>query len=108
MTNALNISDLRLLAEQRLPRVVFDYIDGGADAERTLRENCRVFDDVRFRPRGAIATPSVDLDVTLLGQSFALPFLLAPIGSSRMFFPRAEVLAAGEMRPKVEMSYIGG
>jgi L-lactate dehydrogenase (cytochrome) len=95
MTNALNISDLRLLAEQRLPRVVFDYIDGGADAERTLRENCRVFDDVRFRPRGAIATPSVDLGVTLLGQSFALPFLLAPIGSSRMFFPRAEVLAAG-------------
>lgn len=95
MRQALNISDLRLLAERRLPRVVFDYIDGGADAERTLRENVRVFDDVLFRPRGAIATPAVDLGVSVLGQSFALPFLLAPIGSSRMFFPRAEIHAAG-------------
>ncbi|MFN7915325.1 MAG: alpha-hydroxy acid oxidase [Vicinamibacterales bacterium] len=95
MPQALNIADLRLLAQRRVPRVVFDYIDGGADAELTLRENCRVFDDVLFRPRGAIATPSVQLGVTVLGQSFALPFILAPIGSSRMFFPRAEVHAAG-------------
>lgn len=95
MRPVLNIADLRRLAEQRLPRVVFDYIDGGADAELTLRENCRIFDDVLFRPKGAIATPAVDTSVTILGQSFALPFLLAPIGSSRMFFPRAEVHAAG-------------
>ena len=40
----VNIADLRRLAERRLPRVVFDYIDGGADAERTLRENCRAFE----------------------------------------------------------------
>ena len=95
MPQALNIADLRLLAQRRVPRVVFDYIDGGADAELTLRENCRVFDDVLFRPRGAIATPSVQLGATVLGQSFALPFILAPIGSSRMFFPLAEVHAAG-------------
>lgn len=95
MPQALNIADLRLLAQRRVPRVVFDYIDGGADAELTLRENCRVFDDVLFRPRGAIATSSVQLGVTVLGQSFALPFILAPIGSSRMFFPLAEVHAAG-------------
>lgn len=92
---ALNIPDLRRLAQRRLPRVVFDYIDGGADAELTLRENSRIFDDVLFRPRGAVATPAVDMQTTVLGQSFALPFLLAPIGSSRMFFPRAEVHAAG-------------
>lgn len=94
MKSVVNISDLRTRAQQRLPRVVFDYIDGGADAERTLRENCRVFDDLTFRPRGGVATPAVDLRVSLLGQSFALPFLLAPIGSSRMFFPRAEEHAA--------------
>jgi len=46
-----NIADLRRLAERRLPRVVFDYIDGGAESEVTLRENCRVFDQVTFRPR---------------------------------------------------------
>ena len=93
-TRAVDISDLRRLAERRLPRVVFDYIDGGAEAERTLRENCRVFDDVTFRPRGAVAVPNVDLRTTVLGQTFELPFLLAPIGSSRMFYPRAEVHAA--------------
>jgi isopentenyl diphosphate isomerase/L-lactate dehydrogenase-like FMN-dependent dehydrogenase len=91
----VNIDDLRTLAERRVPRVVFDYIDGGAEAERTLRENCRVFDDVTFRPRGAVSFPSVDLRTTILGYTFDLPFLLAPIGSSRMFYPRAEVHAAG-------------
>jgi isopentenyl diphosphate isomerase/L-lactate dehydrogenase-like FMN-dependent dehydrogenase len=91
---ALTVSDLRMLAARRLPRVVFDYIDGGAEAERTLRENCRIFDDVTFRPKGAVAASSPDLRTTILGHIFDLPFLLAPIGSSRMFYPRAEVHAA--------------
>jgi L-lactate dehydrogenase (cytochrome) len=94
VARAVNISDLRTLAERRLPRVVFDYIDGGAEAERTLRENSRVFDDVIFRPRGAIAISSFDLRTRVLGHTFDLPFLLAPVGSSRMFYPRAEVQAA--------------
>ena len=55
----VNIDDLRRAARRRLPRVVFDYIDGGADAEVTLRENCRAFDDVTFRPRSAVATPTL-------------------------------------------------
>ena len=53
--SVVNIADLRSLAKRRLPRVAFDYIDGGAEAERTLRENSRVFDEVTFRPRGAVA-----------------------------------------------------
>ena len=53
----LNIADLRLLAKRRLPRVAFDYIDGGADSEVTLRENSRIFDDVLFRPRCAVSRP---------------------------------------------------
>jgi L-lactate dehydrogenase (cytochrome) len=92
--HVVNIGDLRRLARRRLPRVIFDYIDGGADAERTLRENCSVFDAVTFRPRAAVAIPEVDLRTTVLGQPFNLPFLLAPIGSSRMFYPKAEVQAA--------------
>ena len=90
----VNIADLRLMAERRLPRAVFDYIDGGADAEFTLRENCRVFDDVILRPRNAVAIPQCDLHVTVLGQRLDLPFLLAPVGSSRMFYPRGEEVAA--------------
>jgi isopentenyl diphosphate isomerase/L-lactate dehydrogenase-like FMN-dependent dehydrogenase len=90
----LNIADLRRLAKRRLPRVVFDYIDGGADGEVTLRENCRVFDDVMFRPRNAVALPAIDLRTSVLGTEYALPFLLAPVGSTRMFYPRGEVVAA--------------
>jgi len=90
----LNIADLRRMAERRLPRAVFDYIDGGADAELTLRENCRVYDDVILRPRNAVAIPQCGLHVTVLGQRLELPFLLAPVGSSRMFYPRGEEAAA--------------
>jgi isopentenyl diphosphate isomerase/L-lactate dehydrogenase-like FMN-dependent dehydrogenase len=93
-SQVVNIGDLRRLAERRLPRVVFDYIDGGAEAERTLRDNCTAFDRVTLRPRGAVAVPSADLHTTVLGQTFQLPFLLAPIGSSRMFYPRGEEQAA--------------
>jgi isopentenyl diphosphate isomerase/L-lactate dehydrogenase-like FMN-dependent dehydrogenase len=90
----VNIADLRRLAQRRLPRVVFDYIDGGADGEVTLRENCRIFDDVLFRPRNAVTIPSCDLRTTVFGTELALPFILAPVGSSRMFHPRGEVAAA--------------
>jgi L-lactate dehydrogenase (cytochrome) len=93
-SRVVNIGDLRRLAERRLPRAVFDYIDGGADAEVTLGENCRVFDDVILRPRNAVAIPQCDLHVTVLGRRLELPFLLGPVGSSRMFYPRGEEAAA--------------
>src|SRR5438270_9728136 len=90
----VNIADLRAIAKRRLPRVVFDYIDGGAGAEWTMRENARVFDDVMFRPRSAVATANVDLRTTVLGETIELPFILAPVGSSRLFWPRGEEVAA--------------
>ena len=92
----VTVSDLRTLAKRRLPRAVFDYIDGGADAEVTLRENCRVFDDVTFRPRQAVAVPNCDVSTTVLGTPIDLPILLAPLGSSRTFYPRGEEVAARE------------
>lgn len=94
LTRLVNITDLRLAAKKRLPRVVFDYIDGAADAEVTLRENSRAFEDIVFRPRSAVATKQCDLSTTVLGSKLGLPFLLAPVGSSRMFYPRGEEVAA--------------
>ena len=94
MRRIVNIADLRLAAKKRLPRAVFDYIDGGADAEWTLRENVRAFDDVLLRPRSAVATPSCDLRTTVLGETIELPFVLAPVGSCRLFYPRGEEVAA--------------
>jgi isopentenyl diphosphate isomerase/L-lactate dehydrogenase-like FMN-dependent dehydrogenase len=90
----VNIEDLRRAARRRLPRVVFDYIDGGADAEITLRENCRAFETVTFRPRCAVATPTCDMRTTVLGIPISMPLLLAPVGSCRMFYPRGEEAAA--------------
>jgi len=90
----MNIADLRRVAKRRLPRAVFDYLDGGADAESTLRSNVSVFDEVLFRPRGAVASPRANLETTVLGQRFSLPFLLAPIGSTRLLWPKGEVEAA--------------
>jgi L-lactate dehydrogenase (cytochrome) len=90
----IDVEDLRRLARRRLPRVVFDYIDGGADAEVTLRENSRVFESVLFRPRNAVANAACSTSTTVLGTPIDLPILLAPVGSSRMFFPRGESVAA--------------
>jgi L-lactate dehydrogenase (cytochrome) len=92
----VNVADLRLLAKRRLPRAAFDYIDGGADGEVTLQGNCRVYDEVALRPRSAVVTPAADLETTVLGTKIALPFLLAPVGSCRLFYPLGEAVAARE------------
>src|SRR6266702_2306307 len=79
----VNIEDLRRLAQRRLPRPVFDYLDGGAEDESTLRENPRAFNDILFRPRNAVAFDKCDLSVHVLGLNLAFPGLLAPVGYSR-------------------------
>jgi L-lactate dehydrogenase (cytochrome) len=88
------IEDFRPIARQRVPQPVFDYLDGGAEGEVTLRENCRIFNDVTFRPRHAVAVPQCDLRARVLGFDLALPFLLAPVGYSRLMHPGGEVVAA--------------
>ncbi|MGE5209598.1 MAG: alpha-hydroxy acid oxidase [Alphaproteobacteria bacterium] len=92
----LNIEDLRRMAKRRLPRVVFDYVDGGAETESTLRANCQAFEVVKLRPRCAVAIPSCDLRTTVLGTSVSMPLILAPVGSCRLMYPRGEEAAARE------------
>ena len=108
---AVNIADLRNAARRRLPRAVFDYIDGGAEAEVTMRANCDAFESVTFRPRSAVATPACDLKTTVLGLPLGLPFLLAPVGSCRLFYPRGEeaaARAAGEAGTAYILSTLSG
>jgi isopentenyl diphosphate isomerase/L-lactate dehydrogenase-like FMN-dependent dehydrogenase len=92
----VSVEDLRPLARRRVPRAVFDYLDGGAEAEVTLRENRRVFEDVTFRPRHAVALSECDLRTRVLSLDVSLPFLLAPVGYSRLMHPGGEVAAARE------------
>ena len=88
------IQDFRPLAFERVPKAVFDYLDGGAEAEVTLRENCRVFEDVTFRPRNAVVVAECSLRTRILGFELSLPFMLAPVGYSRLMHPGGEVAAA--------------
>jgi isopentenyl diphosphate isomerase/L-lactate dehydrogenase-like FMN-dependent dehydrogenase len=88
------IDDFRPIAERRLPKAVFDYLDGGADAELTLRENCRAFEDIIFRPRCAVAVAQCNLKTQVLGLDISLPAMLAPVGYSRLMHPGGEVSAA--------------
>ncbi len=92
--HAVNIDDLRRLAKRRLPKAVFDYLDGGAEGEVTLRENCRVFGDIGFRPRQAVAFRECHLATKVLGFDLSFPLMLAPVGYSRLMHPIGEVGAA--------------
>ncbi len=94
MKEALNIADLRARARQRLPRAVFDFIDGAAEDEVTLVRNERSFDDWSFAPRVLVDVGQIEQATTVLGQRLSAPLILAPTGLCGMAAPRGEVLAA--------------
>jgi isopentenyl diphosphate isomerase/L-lactate dehydrogenase-like FMN-dependent dehydrogenase len=110
-SRVVNIADLRKIAERRVPRAVFDYLDGGAEGEVTLRENCRAFEDITFRPRHAVAVKECDLRTKVLGAEISFPAMLAPVGYSRLMHPDGEVAAAraaGEAGTGYILSTISG
>ena len=84
LERAVTIADLRRMGRARLPAVVFDYLDGAAEAETTLRDNMRAFRRWQFRPRLGVEIPKVDLGVTVMGQKLAWPAMAAPIGYSAL------------------------
>ena len=86
--------DFRELARRRLPRQLFDYVDGGAFAENSMRANEDDLRALRVRQRVLRDVSNRRLATTVLGQSLSLPLVLAPVGFAGMFAPRAEVLAA--------------
>lgn len=90
----VNIADLRALARKRLPNAAFDYLDGAAEGEVTARDNIAAFSEVIFKPRQAVMT-NPDLATRVLGVDLAVPFILSPIGYSRMLHPRGELAGAG-------------
>ena len=94
ISRALNIEDLRQLARRRVPRIVFNYIDGGAEGEWTLRENRRAFDAITFRPRQAVGVPACNLRTRVLGTELSMPIILAPVGYLRVMHPDGEIAAA--------------
>jgi L-lactate dehydrogenase (cytochrome) len=94
LARAANVDDLRAIARRRLPRGVFDYIDGGAEDERTLRANRDDFGRITFAPRILRGTGEVDTSTTLLGRPLSMPLVLAPTGFTRIADPQGELAVA--------------
>ena len=90
----VTIDDLRRAALRRLPRALFDYIDGGAEDEVTLQANQADFARYRFRPRVLVDVSRRDQSTTVLGTPVASPLILAPTGFTGLFWPRGEAVAA--------------
>lgn len=82
-----NVADARRIAARTLPRVVFDYVDGGADDEVTMRANEAAFEKITFRPRMGVEAGMPELGVTVLGYDLAVPVILAPCGLARVMHP---------------------
>lgn len=93
-----NVHDLRLQAKARLPRMFFDYIDGGAFSERTMAWNIADFDQWWLEQRIMVDLTERDLSTRFLGRDYKLPIMLAPVGFTGMFWPNGEVEAAQAAR----------
>lgn len=87
---AYNIDALRMLARKTLPRPIFDFADGGAEKEYTLRRNEAAFDDIELLPRPLSGAAERDLSVSLFGKRLNLPILLGPTGLAGLFWPDGE------------------
>ena len=94
MSKAANATDYRELARRRLPRFLFDYIDGGSYAEVTLKRNVADLEAIALRQRVLRDVSKLDLSTTLFGQEMRLPIVLAPIGLAGMNARRGETQAA--------------
>ena len=88
------IADLRALAQRRLPRPLFDFVDGGAGAEFTLGDNERAFAELRLAPRYAVDVSRRSAAADILGFRASMPLVLAPVGFAGLLSPQGELAAA--------------
>src|ERR1700755_1137793 len=86
-----SIEALRQAARRRLPKAVFDFIDGGAETETALRRNISDLADIRLTPRVLAGAETRDLRTTILGGPAAFPFVVAPTGLAALTWPRADL-----------------
>ncbi|MEZ5410346.1 MAG: alpha-hydroxy acid oxidase [Acidimicrobiales bacterium] len=94
IAKAASVGDLRRMARRRLPRGVFDYIDGGAEDERSLARNVSAFSRLELNPRVLRDVSAVDTSTTILGRPAAMPLALSPTGFTRIADPQGELAVA--------------
>jgi L-lactate dehydrogenase (cytochrome) len=110
LRKAANVADMRRIARRRLPRGVFDYIDGAAEDELTLGRNSGAFSRIEFVPKVLRELKSIDTSTTLLGHDLPIPLMLSPTGFTRIVTPAGELdvaRAAGRARLPYTLSTLG-
>lgn len=96
----VNLEDLRRHARRRLPRTIFDFVDGGAEDEHTMRANQESFTKYPLRARALVDVSACDQSTTLLGKPLSTPVILGPAGLTGLVAPRGEILAARAAQKK--------
>jgi len=94
LTRVLNIADLREVARRRVPHFVFEYVEGGAEDENTLRCNRRAFEALSFIPQTLIDTTARNHRTELFGRPSAAPLIVAPTGMNGMLYPQGDIALA--------------
>ena len=105
LSNAASIHDLRRLAKRRLPGFAFDFIDGGAEDEISLRKNRAALDAIELTPRYLTGAPEPNLETEVFGKSYSVPFGVAPVGFMNMAWPGAD-LALARLAAKNRMAHV--
>ena len=101
-TRLPGVDDLKRRARRRIPSFAFDYLEAGIDQEVGKRRNRKAFDAVRLRPRYLRDASTADMEVTIFGKRYAMPFGVAPVGLGNMMWPQAErVLAAAAQQANI-------
>jgi len=95
LQNALTIADLRDIAQRRTPKAAFDYTEGAAEGEISLKRARQAFEDIEFTPSILRDVSTVDMSSEVLGGRVALPFGIAPTGFTRMMQTEGEIAGAG-------------
>ena len=96
--SVINYDDLRRLAKRRLPKVAYDFIEGGADGEEGLDRNFEGFERYRLVPRYCVDVTKRDLSTTLFGRKYSSPVGIAPTGIAALFRPGADMMLARAAR----------
>ena len=94
LKKAVNLAELRILASKRVPKAVFDYVDGGANDELSYKRTAEVFSNVQFNARVLRDVSKIDLTTNIVGQDSALPIIFAPTGYTRMMHYEGEPMVA--------------
>ena len=94
LNNVVNLAELRLLAKRRVPKAVFDYVDGGANDELAYARSQEIYSRIEFRARVLRDVSNVKLNANILGADSALPIIFAPTGYTRMMHYQGEVMVA--------------